>query len=174
VKYIVEIASQRFAVEVAEGTVRLEGRDVGAALGGRPGGVLRRLARGPTSRSFQALEGEGRGTWRLTSEGQRLEALVLDPRARAVREAGSGGTAPHAGTVRAPMPGKVLRVLVEVGHAVAQGQALVVVEAMKMENELKSPGAGMVDRVHVHPGDTVEKGAVLLEIKAGQAEPRTR
>jgi pyruvate carboxylase subunit B len=169
VKYTVEIASQRFEVEVLEGTVRLEGRDAGAALGGRPGGVLRRLARGggPTSRSFQALEGEGRGTWRLTSQGQRLEALVLDPRARAAREAGSGGTAPHAGTVRAPMPGKVLRVLVEAGHVVAQGQALIVVEAMKMENELKSPGAGTVGRVHVHPGDTVEKGAVLVEIEAG-------
>ncbi len=165
-KYTVEVSGRRFEVEVEGDAVRLEGRDAGAALSGRPGGVLRRLARGRSSRSFHALEGEGRGAWRLTSEGQRLDALVLDPRTRAMREAGSGGRAPHAGTVRAPMPGKVLRVLVEAGLVVSQGQALIVVEAMKMENELKAPGAGTVGRVHVRAGDTVEKGAVLVEIEA--------
>ncbi|MFI5206664.1 MAG: biotin/lipoyl-containing protein [Gemmatimonadales bacterium] len=163
--YTVEIAGQRFEVEVEGDKVLLDGRDARAALGGTPGGVLRRLVRGPASRSFQALAAEGRGAWRLTSEGQRLDAVVLDPRARAVREAGTGAKAPHKGTVRAPMPGKVLRVLVEAGLPVTQGQALIVVEAMKMENELRSPGAGTVDRVHVRAGDTVEKGAPLIELK---------
>ena len=165
-KYTVEIAGQRLEVEVEGDRLLLDGREARAILGGRPGAVLRRLVRGRTSRVFQALEAEGRGVWRLTSEGQRLDALVLDPRARAVREADSGGKAPHAGTLRAPMPGKVLRVLVETGLVVTQGQPLIVVEAMKMENELKSPGAGTVGRVHVRAGDTVEKGAILVEITA--------
>ncbi len=163
-KYSVEIAGRKIEVEIEGGAARLEGRDTKATLGGRPGGVLRRLARGTSSRPFQAREAEAKGAWRLTSEGQRLDILVLDPGARAVRETGAAGAAPHAGTVRAPMPGKVLRVLVEAGLGVKAGQALIVVEAMKMENELKAPGAGTIGRVHVRAGDTVEKGAVLVEI----------
>jgi biotin carboxyl carrier protein len=166
VKYTVEIADQKVEVEIEGGLVRVDGREVGTLLTGKRGDVVRRLARGGTSHAFQALSG-GPGTWRLTSDGHRLEALVLDPRARAAREAGAGRRAPHAGAVRAPMPGKVLRVLVEPGHAVSHGQALIVVEAMKMENELKAQGAGIVARVLARAGDTVEKGSVLLEIKAG-------
>jgi pyruvate carboxylase subunit B len=147
--------------------VRVDGAALSVRLAGKPGDVLRRLVRGRTSRPFQALERDARGAWRLTSDGQRVEGLVLDPRARAVREAGSAGSARHSGLLHAPMPGRVLRVLVEAGASVTQGQALIVVEAMKMENELKAPGAGTVGRVHVAAGDRVEKGAVLVEITAG-------
>jgi propionyl-CoA carboxylase alpha chain len=62
------------------------------------------------------------------------------------------------------MPGMVVRVLVEPGAAVAQGQSLIVVEAMKMENELKAPGAGTVTKVHVLAGAKVEKGDLLVEL----------
>jgi biotin carboxyl carrier protein len=164
VKYTVEVAGRKLEIEIEEGRVRVDGREVEAILGGRPGGVVRRLARAGSSRPFQAREADGPGAWRLTCEGQRLDALVLDHRQRAIREAASAGTAPHQGTLRAPMPGRVLRVLVEAGHTVTLGQALIVVEAMKMENELKSPGAGTIGRVHVRVGDTVEKGGLLIEL----------
>ena len=166
-KYTVEIAGRKIDVEIDGEQVRVDGKDAKAILEGRQGGVVRRLARGGSSRSFQALPGDGRGAWRLSAAGQRLDAVVLDPRARAIRDAGPQGAARHAGTVRAPMPGKVLRVLVEAGLTVAPGQALIVVEAMKMENELKAPGPGRIGRVHVRPGETVEKGAVLVEIEPG-------
>jgi biotin carboxyl carrier protein len=58
----------------------------------------------------------------------------------------------------------VVRVLVAEGDEVPAGKGMVVVEAMKMENELKSAGAGMVKKVHVAPGDRVEKGAPLVEL----------
>lgn len=73
----------------------------------------------------------------------------------------------HHGTaeITAPMPGKVVRVLVEAGQAVEAGAGLVVVEAMKMQNELKAPRAGAVVSIDVAAGDTVEAGALLAVIE---------
>jgi pyruvate carboxylase subunit B len=64
----------------------------------------------------------------------------------------------------APMPGLVVRVNVKAGDTVEAGQGLIVMEAMKMENELRAHGAGVVKAVRVAPGDAVEKGAVLVEM----------
>jgi biotin carboxyl carrier protein len=68
-------------------------------------------------------------------------------------------------TLMAPMPGKVVRVLVKQGEAVQEGQGLVVVEAMKMENELKSPKAGTVTEVFAKEGSPVEANAKLLTVE---------
>jgi pyruvate carboxylase subunit B len=62
------------------------------------------------------------------------------------------------------MPGLVLRVNVEVGQHVAEGAGLMVLEAMKMENEIRAPTAGEVTTIHVGPGEAVEKGVTLVEI----------
>jgi len=67
--------------------------------------------------------------------------------------------------VVAPMPGLIVRVNVSPGDTVAAGQGLVVVEAMKMENELKAPADGVVARVSVEAGAAVEKGAVLVVLE---------
>lgn len=67
--------------------------------------------------------------------------------------------------VRAPMPGLVLRVLAEVGDTVEAGQGLVVLEAMKMENELRAPAAGTLAAVHAAPGAAVAKNDLLVEIE---------
>jgi pyruvate carboxylase subunit B len=68
--------------------------------------------------------------------------------------------------LKAPMPGLVLRVQVTPGQAVAAGAGLVVLEAMKMENELKAPASAVVRAVRVQPGEAVEKGQVLIEFEA--------
>ncbi|MFN7974101.1 MAG: biotin/lipoyl-containing protein [Acidobacteriota bacterium] len=67
--------------------------------------------------------------------------------------------------ITAPMPGKVVRVLVSAGQVVAKGQGLIVVEAMKMQNELKASRDGKVGQVKVAPGDSVEAGALLATIE---------
>jgi biotin carboxyl carrier protein len=78
---------------------------------------------------------------------------------------------PHDGAaqgerrVLAPMPGRIVRVLVKAGDTVAAGQALVVVEAMKMENELKSPKAGRVKEVSVAEGTSIEAGRLLVVVE---------
>ncbi|WP_433967151.1 biotin/lipoyl-containing protein [Tunturiibacter gelidiferens] len=67
--------------------------------------------------------------------------------------------------MKAPMPGRMVRVLVEVGDEVEEGQAVVVIEAMKMQNELKSPKAGRVARIAVAVGDAVGSGDVLVVVE---------
>lgn len=70
-----------------------------------------------------------------------------------------------AGSLKAPMPGKVLRVDVNAGQKVKKGDSILILEAMKMENAIKSPGDGKIKSVLVKAGDTVEKGEVLAEME---------
>ncbi|WP_048148455.1 acetyl-CoA carboxylase biotin carboxyl carrier protein subunit [Palaeococcus ferrophilus] len=74
--------------------------------------------------------------------------------------------APAAGgnAVTAPMPGKILRILVKEGEEVKTGQGLLVLEAMKMENEIPSPMDGVVKAIHVREGETVDTGQLLIEL----------
>ena len=96
--------------------------------------------------------------------GSVLRASVDDGRTwldgQAPGAAGDGG-----GQVTAPMPGKITRILVQPGDEVSAGQGVIVVEAMKMENELGAPSAGRVDNVPVAEGDPVDAGAVLVVIE---------
>lgn len=84
--------------------------------------------------------------------------------ARGSNGVGSRPRRDASGLVTAPMPGKVVALLVEEGDAVLVGQGVVVVEAMKMENEIQPAFAGHVKKIHVQPGQVVESGALLLEI----------
>jgi biotin carboxyl carrier protein len=96
--------------------------------------------------------------------GRRFEFEVNDPRSlQGRRGAGAGAAGPRA--VKAPMPGRVVRVLVTAGEDVAEQQGIVVIEAMKMQNELKSPKAGRVMRVAVTVGETVGAGDVLAVVE---------
>jgi pyruvate carboxylase subunit B len=70
----------------------------------------------------------------------------------------------RGGVVVAPMPGMVIRLEVEVGQAVQQGGGVAVLEAMKMENEIRAPAGGIVSAIHVAAGQAVDKGAVLVEL----------
>ena len=89
---------------------------------------------------------------------------ILDERKLRLRRAAGTFSLEGPQRIDAPMPGKVTRVLVKVGDEVQEGQGLVVVEAMKMENELKSPKAGKVAELHAVEGATVESGAKLVVV----------
>ena len=89
---------------------------------------------------------------------------ILDERKLRMRRAGGKFTLEGPQRIDAPMPGKVTRVLVKAGDQVEEGQGLVVVEAMKMENELKSPKAGKVTELHAVEGEAVESGAKLAVV----------
>jgi len=69
------------------------------------------------------------------------------------------------GAVKSPMPGKIISLKKQIGDTVEAGEAVVILEAMKMENELKSPISGTVEAIHVAVGTSVEKNTTLLEIK---------
>jgi pyruvate carboxylase subunit B len=164
VKYTVEAGDRSFDIEIEGGRIVVDGRAVEARLSGAAGTVIRSLVHGRRNRAILA-QSEAPGQWTLGVAGYRLAVQVLDARARALRAAGSGNTRQAAtGILKAPMPGLVLRVLAQEGDTVEAGQGLVVIEAMKMENELKAPRAGTVAKVQVAPGARVEKGALLIEL----------
>ena len=97
--------------------------------------------------------------------GRLYTGTVLDERAQLVRSR-RGGDAADSGevTVRAPMPGLIVAVLVTEGDQVKAGQTLVILESMKMQNELKAPRAGTVQRVSTQSGVTVEQRKVLVTL----------
>ena len=74
-------------------------------------------------------------------------------------------SAASEGAVTAIMPGKIIRILTKEGNTVAAGDVVCILEAMKMENELRAPRAGVIKMLHVQPGQDVERGAVLAEIE---------
>jgi biotin carboxyl carrier protein len=98
----------------------------------------------------------------VIASGHRAYVKVESDRLRAARAARRGGAGGGEKAVSAPMPGRVVKVLVAVGDEVKAGQGVVVIEAMKMENELKAKGPGKVAEIHVKPGEAIESGARLI------------
>ncbi len=117
-------------------------------------------------RSYELLASRNGPRVMLAIDGVALEALVEDE--LAVRLAAFGGGRSRAGGAQrivAPMPGLVVRVNAAVGQAVTAGESLVVLQAMKMENELGSPRDGTVRSVAVEAGQAVEQGQLLVELE---------
>ena len=98
--------------------------------------------------------------------GTRFNVHIADHYDRLVQQLGLHlGSSQKANIVKAPMPGLVLSLLVEAGQAVAKGDPLLILEAMKMENVLKAAADGTVKSIHVQKGAAVEKGQLLLEME---------
>lgn len=132
----------------------------------------------------------GRTVYSVIEKGQQFEAMVderggakldvlvrgrlfhleaVDERSRLLSEVGGGGaTGPE--TIEAEMPGKIVKVEVSVGDAVEEGQGIVIVEAMKMENEIPSPMDGVITDIAVSEGDTVENGSPLFTVEPPPAD----
>jgi pyruvate carboxylase subunit B len=167
VKYIVSVRGERTAIELDAGEVKLDGRSVPVALADVEGTPVRLVRVGDRVYRVIVRARAGRGSYTLWLDGFNYEIEALDERTRTIRDltAAQSGPAGPAPLV-APMPGLVVRVNVEVGDSVSAGQGLVVMEAMKMENELRAAGAGKVKAVHAKPGEAVDKGALLVELEA--------
>ena len=164
-RYVVEIDGERRTVEIEGDRITIDGAELRARLTDVAGTPVSLLTIGERVYRLVARRGDARGRYTLSLDGRRFAAEALDERTRAIRDlsAASAAAAGPAPLV-APMPGLVVRVSVQVGDEVAAGQGLVVMEAMKMENELRAPSAGTVKAVHTAPGSPVEKGAVLVEL----------
>jgi pyruvate carboxylase subunit B len=165
VKYIVTVEGQEIPVEVDGQEVRVAGRTVEAHLSPVPGTPLRHLLLGGESLTLAMRRPEA-GKWEAQFRGTSYLVEVVDQRTRHIRSLTAGAARPDASAqVKAPMPGLVVRVLVEPGQQVQAGQGLVVLEAMKMENELKAKANATIRSVSVNPGQAVEKGQVLIEFE---------
>lgn len=112
----------------------------------------------------------------ITKDGQSLEFLmngfryivdVKDEQDILLERLGfQKGSGAISGEIRAPMPGKILELLVSVDDEIEPGDPVVILEAMKMENELKAPDSGVVSKIHIQEGDSVEKNQPILEIES--------
>jgi biotin carboxyl carrier protein len=160
--YEASVGGRSWRVEVRPGsgegryTVTLDGHPLDVDVRETSPGVLSLIAAG---RSQEAAVERMEGGFRVGLRGRVIEVSLA--------EAARGGAAlrrPAAGPsrVQAPMPGKLVRVLVTAGEDVGAGQGLVVMEAMKMENEIRAPRAGRVKEAPVREGQAVETGALLV------------
>ena len=165
-KYFVRVGEEEIEVRLDGDVVTIEGRTFHAELAPQDGTPVHVMRVGNEVHRVVARGGETRGRYSLWVDGFRLETEALDERARAIRElTGAAAAAPGPAPVVAPMPGMIVRVAAQVGDQVQPGQGLVVMEAMKMENELRAISAGIVRAVLVQPGTAVEKGTILLELE---------
>jgi biotin carboxyl carrier protein len=127
-----------------------------------------------------SIEPSGPGIFSILIEGRSFQATVLAPGTiqvnnqifeveifdpRELRARSAAGASSGRQNILAPMPGKVVRLLVSAGDAVEAGQGLIVVEAMKMQNEMKSPKAGVVVEIKTKDGATVAAGEILVVIE---------
>ena len=162
-----EVGGERFSVEV-----RREGERVFAEVGGRSYELeARNVGAGEyllvhEGRVYECRVGRRGGGEPLTVAvgAGEYEVTLKDPKHLRGAGAAHGADAGRAQVV-APMPGKVVRVLVEAGQQVEAGPGDVVVEAMKMQNEMKSPKAGTVAELRAEAGATVNAGDVLAVIE---------
>ena len=165
-KYVVTVGDTDVAVDLDGAVVTVDG---GAAVEARisevEGTPVRMVTIGDEVHRVIARRGATRGKYTLWVDGFRYEVEALDERSRAIRElSGAGAAATGPAPLVAPMPGMIVRIGVSVGDVVEPGQGLVVMEAMKMENELRATSAGTVKAILAQPGTAVEKGAILLEL----------
>jgi len=162
-KYTVTVGDRRVQVEVRGDHVRLNGDPIEARLVSIPRTPLRQLVLDGQARTFPMSRGDD--GWAVQVGGESWTVSVVDERTEQLQAmTGGGPTARKGGVVKAPMPGLVLRIEVELGQRVEPGAGVVVLEAMKMENEIRSSVAGVVMAIQVNPGEAVEKGAPLVEL----------
>jgi biotin carboxyl carrier protein len=178
VRFEVETGGHRRTIDLsrsgADWIVRVDARQLSASLapaGARwslllrqlePEPVSRRPLHGPASSHEIAIEPRAKGVRVVHVDGREITVSILDPRNRAARDRGGPADVAGPSVVVSPMPGRVVKVLVAPGDAVAARQGLVVVEAMKMENELRAPRAGRVSEVRVREGAPVDANTVLI------------
>lgn len=163
-KYQSQVANNSYAVEIdADGQISIEGERVNASLlQVGPLGLYSLLL---DNQSLELAVEETQQGYRVSLGSRTFDVKVTDE--RQLKLAGRRGDLETTGgevQVKAPIPGLVVRVLVRTGDAIKAGQPIVILEAMKMENELRAVREGVIGDVKVKAGERVEQGAVILII----------
>ncbi len=167
-KYLVTLDGAKHEIAVDGDHVTIDGNQARARIEMVHGTPVCHLVLDGRSHTFAVAASGRAGNWTLLDRGESVEVEVLDERTRHIRSlVGAGKSLAGSGAIKAPMPGLVVKVLVEAGTTVSAGQGLVVLEAMKMENEIKAAAAGVVETVSVRPGQAVETGAALMTLRVG-------
>jgi biotin carboxyl carrier protein len=163
-KYFAKVDDQEFTIEVGkDNQIIVNGEPYAMDFRQMPGSGVTSLLIG--NRSFEAVVEEHEGAWQVLIRGDLYEVAVDDERSRRLASA-RGVLLPTDGeaVIRSPMPGIIIAVPVLEGQVVGKGEKLIILESMKMENELRSPRDGTVTQIKVDAGASVEKDQVLLVI----------
>jgi biotin carboxyl carrier protein len=163
--YEVTLAEKVYRVELTPAGDRwqclLDGREFPVDVTYGQNGVLSLLLGGKSFEVKQEIVGTETN---IVVGHERFTASVRDPRSFRSRSR-AGASELGAMKINAPMPGKVVRILAGMGTPVEAGQSVLVIEAMKMQNELKAPKTGVVKRINVAEGDAVDAGQALAEVE---------
>jgi biotin carboxyl carrier protein len=163
-KYITTVGDQEFLIEIVdERHVSVNGAQYEVdfdSVSGQP--VVSLLVNG---KSYEAYVYEDEQALQVLLHGRMFPVLVEDEREKRLRAAAGSRIAERGDYhLRSPMPGLVVAIPVGEGQEVQKGDVLVVLESMKMQNELKSPRAGLISRLRVKPGDSVDQHQTLLTV----------
>lgn len=162
-RYITTIDGKEYSVEIIDDKhVRINDQVLEVDFESVSGQPVYSLIIG--GKSYEAYIYPDENEWQVLLHGQLYQASVEDEREKRLRAAGSKVVEGGEFHLKAPMPGLVVAVPVEEGQAVQQGQVLLILESMKMQNELKSPRDGTISRVRVKAGETVERKQTLLSV----------
>jgi len=163
-KYIATIDNKEFIVELLDDKhLSIDGHTYEVdfkAVSGQP--VYSLIVNG---KSHEAYVQEGDDDWQVLLRGRLFPVKVEDEREKRLRTAAGGGVAETGEFhLKAPMPGLVVTIPVEEGQEVKKGDVLLILESMKMQNELKSPRDGVVSRIKVRAGESVEQKQAMLSV----------
>lgn len=163
-KYFARIGNNEYEVEITDAQVMLNGEpvDVDIVRSGSP--ELYSVLFG--GHSHELLVTSDRFNYTVSIRSEQFQVQVQDERSRRLNQARKMPTLPDGElAVSAPIPGLVVKVLVAAGDTIEEGQPLVILEAMKMENEIRSMRPGVIKSVEVAPGQRVEQNAVLIVLE---------
>jgi len=163
-KYITTIDNKEFEIEVVdERHIRIGERLLEVdfeSVSGQP--VFSLILDG---KSFESFVYQGEDDWEVLIRGQQYQVKIEDEREKRLKAAaGAGMVEGGEFHLKAPMPGLVVAVLIEEGQEVRKGQVMLILESMKMQNELKAPRDGVMGRVRVKAGESVEQRQTLLSV----------
>ena len=165
--YEVTVAGKIHKVELARTGAgwrcKLNGRELPLDVVSIQNGVLSILVDGKSYEIKQEMAA-GAAETNIVVGHERFSTVVRDPRSLRSRQK-AGAAEEGVKKITAPMPGKVVRILAPAGTAVEAGQGVLVIEAMKMQNEMKSPKKGTIKKLTVKEGAPVEAGQVLAEVE---------
>ena len=163
-KYIAEVDGLEIPIEIIDDHHVCFGEDILevdlAAVSGQP--LYSLIINGESYEGYVYPDGQG---WQVLLMGRSYSVLIEDEREKRLRTSNQSlATASKEFTLKAPMPGLAVEVPVSDGQAVEKGQILVILESMKMQNELRAPHAGKVARLRVKVGDSIQQKQILLNL----------
>jgi biotin carboxyl carrier protein len=163
-KYITTVDGKEYLVEIVdEKHISINGKIVEVdfeSVSGQP--VYSLIVDGKSHESYVQ---QGDDNWQVLLRGRLYPVTVEDERERRLRAAAGSGVAESGEfLLKAPMPGLVVTILVEEGQEIKKGQVILILESMKMQNELKSPRDGTIGRIRVKAGESVEQRQTLLSV----------